>query len=147
MKTYEIATQKEIIPLYVDIKNALEKGRAVTVDVKSAASKTKEQLGYYWAVVLPRIQQGMREHGNELSLADINQLLNEKFYCVTKTASWTDEKGVQHVHVIRKPKSKSGARKDQMAVFLDEVIRWASLELGVWVPEPSYNTEGNYATR
>lgn len=137
MKTYEIATQREIIPLYVDIKKALDKGRAVRVEIKSTASKTTDQLGYYWAVVLPRIQQGMQENGNELGLAQINQMLNEKFFCITNTASWTDAKGVQHVHVIRTPRSKSGATKDEMARFLDEVIRWASVELGVYIPDPN----------
>lgn len=137
MKTYEIATQREIIPLYVDIKKALDKGRAVRVEIKSTASKTTDQLGYYWGVVLPRIQQGMQENGNELGLAQINQMLNEKFFCITNTASWTDAQGVQHVHVIRTPRSKSGATKDEMARFLDEVIRWASVELGVYIPDPN----------
>lgn len=137
MKTYEIATQREIIPLYVDIKKALDKGRAVRVEIKSTASKTTDQLGYYWGVVLPRIQQGMQENGNELGLAQINQMLNEKFFCITNTASWTDANGVQHVHVIRTPRSKSGATKDEMARFLDEVIRWASMELGVYIPDPN----------
>lgn len=137
MKTYEIATQREIIPLYVDIKKALDKGRAVRVEIKSTASKTTDQLGYYWGVVLPRIQQGMQENGNELSLAQINQMLNEKFFCITNTASWTDANGVQHVHVIRTARSKSGATKDEMARFLDEVIRWASVELGVYIPDPN----------
>ena len=137
MKTYEIATQREIIPLYVDIKKALDKGRAVRVEIKSTASKTTDQLGYYWGVVLPRIQQGMQENGNELGLAQINQMLNEKFFCITNTASWTDANGVQHVHIIRTPRSKSGATKDEMARFLDEVIRWASVELGVYIPDPN----------
>lgn len=137
MKTYEIATQREIVPLYIDIKKALDKGRAVRVEIKSTASKTTDQLGYYWGVVLPRIQQGMQENGNELGLAQINQMLNEKFFCITNTASWTDAKGVQHVHVIRTARSKSGATKDEMARFLDEVIRWASMELGVYIPDPN----------
>jgi len=135
-KIYEIACQKEIMPLYVDLKKALDKGRLLTVEVKSKASKTKEQLGYYWDVVLPRLQQRMREDGNELSLAQINQLLNERFFCVTKTVDWKDPQGVQHVHVIRTAKSKSGASKDQMAEFLDSVIRWAATDLNVFIPEP-----------
>lgn len=135
-KTYEIACPQEILPLYADLKKALEKGRALRVEVKSQSSKTKEQLGYYWSVVLPRVREGMREHGNEMSLEAVNQFLNEKFFCVTQTASWTDAQGVQHVHILRTAKSKSGASKDQMSLFLNEVIRWASVELGVFIPEP-----------
>lgn len=137
-KIFEIATQKEIAPLYVALKNAVEKGRFLTVEVKSKASKTKEQLGYYWDVVLPRIQARMREDGNELSLAEINQFLNEKFFCVSKTFTWKVGRD-EHVHTIITPKSKSGASKDQMAEFLDKVIRWASTDLNVSIPEPVKN--------
>ena len=136
-KVYEICTQREITPLYLDIKKAIDAGRCVKVEVKSAASKTMEQLGYYWSVVLPRIREGMLEQGNEMSLSEINKFLNEKFFCVTKTLAWKDKNGVQHVHIICTPKSKSGASKDQMSVFLDQVIRWASSELGCYIPEPN----------
>lgn len=135
-KTYEIACPQEILPLYVDLKKAVEKSRVLTVEVKSRAGKTNEQLGYYWSIVLPRVREGMREYGNEMSLEETNQFLNEKFFCQVKTTSWTDKKGVQHVHVIRKAKSKSGASKDQMSAFLDEVIRFANNELGIFIPEP-----------
>lgn len=139
-KIYEIATQREIAPLYLDIKKAIDAGRCVRVEVKSAASKTNAQLGYYWMIALPRIQAAMKEQGNEMSLSEINQFLNEKFFCVTQTLAWKSADGVQHVHVLRIPKSKSGATKDQMAVFLDSVIRWAALELGCYVPEPIKDT-------
>lgn len=134
-KTYEIAVQREINALYLDIKKAIDKGRAVKVEVKSVATKTREQLGYYWGVVLPRIQQAMQEDGNELSLEEINQFLNEKFFCITKTIIW--KKGLdEHVHTIRRAKSKSGASIDEMSKFLDDVIRWANVDLNVFIPEP-----------
>lgn len=137
-KIFEIATEKEIVPLYVALKKAVEKGRFLTVEVKSKASKTKEQLGYYWDVVLPRIQARIREDGNELSLAEINQFLNEKFFCISKT--FILKVGLdEHVHTIFTPKSKSGASKDQMAEFLDKVIRWAATDLNVSIPEPVKN--------
>lgn len=61
MKKYEIACQRELNGLYMDALAALKAGRALRVEVKSLASKTTEQLGYYWSVVLPRVQQ-VRRH-------------------------------------------------------------------------------------
>ena len=139
-RTYEIACQKEIIPLYVDIKKALDKGRLITVEVKSKATKTKEQLGYYWEVVLPRVREGLMQDGNELSLVETNQFLNEKFFYKIKTITWkvgNDE----HLHTILAPRSKSGATKDEMSEFLDKVIRWAQVDLGVEIPLPVRDTE------
>lgn len=139
-KKYIIGTPKQIVPLYVDIKKAVEKGRVVTVEVKSAATKTKEQLGYYWSVVIPAIQQGMREHGNELSQAQVNEILNYKFFSNIKTVSWVGKNGIQYVHQLEVKRSKSGATKDEMSTFLDQVIRWAGENLGVEIPMPT--TEG-----
>ena len=134
-KIYEIAVQREITPLYLDIKKAVDKGRAVRVEVKSLASKTTAQLGWYWGIVLPRVQQGLQEQGNELSLAEVNAFLNDKFFFTEKTVSWKAGKN-EFVQVIRTPRSKSGASKDEMSAFLDKVIRWAAQDLGVFIPSP-----------
>lgn len=134
-KIYEIAVQREITPLYLDIKKAVDKGRAVRVEVKSLASKTTAQLGWYWGIVLPRVQQGLQEQGNELSLAEVNAFLNDKFFFTEKTVSWKTGKN-EFVQVIRTPRSKSGASKDEMSAFLDKVIRWAAQDLGVFIPSP-----------
>lgn len=135
MKEYHIAVQRELTPLYVDIKKLLEKGRAVNVKVTSQATKTKEQLGYYWAVVLPRVQQGLKEFGNELSLAEVNAFLNDKFFCKTKTV--LIKRGInEYVYTLRTPRSKSGATIDEMSEFIDRVIRWAAEDLGIYIPSP-----------
>lgn len=134
-KTYEIAVQREINFLYQDILAAIKKGKAVKVEVKSLSSKTKDQLGFYWGIVLPRIQQGMEEHGNEMSLSEINQFLNDKFFCNVKTVVW--KKGNdEFVHTVRLPRSKSGASVDEMSDFLNKVIRWAAIDLDVYIPQP-----------
>lgn len=138
-KTYEIAVQRELTPLYLDLKKALDKGRAVRVEVKSVASKTREQLGYYWGVVLPRVRQGLGEFGNEMSLAEVNQFLNDKFFFDEKTVIWR-RGGDEFVQTVRTPRSKSGASKDEMSAFLDKVIRWAAMDLSADIPSPEeYN--------
>ena len=137
MREYTISTQKQITPLYMDIKNAIDKSRVVKVTVKSVATKTHEQLGYYWAVVLPAIQQALREQGNEMSLAEINEMLNDMFFSNVKTISWVGKDGVQYVHQLKQKRSKSGATIDEFALFLDKVIRWANTELGCYIAPPT----------
>ena len=136
MREYTISTQKQIVPVYVDIKKAIDKSRVVKVTIKSVATKTPEQLGYYWAVVLPAIQQALREQGNEMSLAEINEMLNDMFFSNVKTVSWVGKDGVQYVHQLKQKRSKSGATMDEFALFLDQVIRWANTELGCYIAPP-----------
>lgn len=134
-REYTITDKREITPLYVDIKKAVEAGRAVKVSVRSVATKTNEQLGYYWAVIVPKIQEGMREQGNELSQVEVNQFLNERFFCQIKTISWV-RNGAEFFAQIRKPRSKSGATKDEMSEYIDKCREFASLELGKYIPDP-----------
>lgn len=134
-KTYEIACQRELNGLYLDALAALKKGRALRAEIKSLSSKTTAQLGWYWGVVLPRVQQGLEEQGNELSLAEVNAFLNDKFFFTQKTVCWKAG-GNEFVQAVRTPRSKSGASKDEMSAFLDKVIRWAAQDLGVFIPSP-----------
>lgn len=134
-REYTITDTREITPLYVDIKKAVEAGRAVKVSVKSVATKTNKQLGYYWSVVVPIIQEGMREQGNELSQVEVNQFLNERFFCQIKTISWV-RNGAEFFAQIRKPRSKSGATKDEMSEYIDKCRKFSSEELGKYIPDP-----------
>lgn len=135
-REYTITDVREITPVYVDIKKAVEAGRAVRVSIRSMATKTKRQLGYYRKVVLPIIQEGMREHGNRLSLDEVNQFLNERFFCHIKTISWV-RNGAEFFAQIRTPRSKSGATRDEMSQFIDDCREFASVELGKYIPDPN----------
>ena len=85
---------------------------------------------------MPKIQEGMREQGNELSQVEINRFLNERFFCKVKTISWVKD-GAEFFAQLRTPRSKSGATKDEMSAFIDECIRFANTELGVYIPAPN----------
>lgn len=135
MKKYEIATKKEVFFMCKDILGVVAKGRAVRAEVKSMSTKTKEQLGYYWSVIIPRVQQGMKAHGNELSQDEVNLFLNDRFFSVTKSIIIKRGKD-EYVFTMRVPRSKSGAAKDEMAEFIDKVIRWASADLEIYIPKP-----------
>ena len=134
-REYTITDVREITPLYVDIKKAVEAGRAVRVSVRSIATKTKKQLAYYRSVVLPIIQEGMREHGNRLSLEEVNQFLNERFFYHIKTISWV-RNGAEFFAQIRTTRSKSGATINEMSQFIDDCREFSLEELGRPIPDP-----------
>lgn len=143
MREYTIVVKQQLWPLYVDIKKAIDKSRVVKVTVKSVATKTHKQLGYYHVVVLPAIQQELRAQGNEMSQAEINEMLNDMFFSTVKTVSWIGKDGVQYVHQLKQKRSKSGATIDEFALFLDQVIRWANTELGCYIAPPTVSqTQG-----
>lgn len=126
-KRYDIACEGELMQMIQDIMDALKKRRFIICEVKSKASKTLEQLGYYYGVILPRVQAKFREDGNYYSLAELNDFFNDLFYY---------EEVVICGRIIKRRKSKSGASKDEMCEFLNKVILWCE-EHGIYIPEPN----------
>lgn len=137
MKEYHIAVQREITPLYMDILNAIKAGRAVNVKLTTAATKTQEQLGYWWGVILPKVKEGLEAQGNEMkNLAEVNAFLNQMFFCNSKTV--IVKRGLnEYVYTIRTPRSKSGATIDEMSDLIERVLRFAAEDLGVYIPAPN----------
>lgn len=123
---FDISCKKELAPLCLTIMKAVNKGRFVTCEVKSRASKSMEQLGYYHGVILPRVRRFFREDGNEYSLAQLNTFFNDLFFYREEEIAG---------RLIKLPRSKSGASKDEMAEFLEKVLRWCG-EQGIEIPEP-----------
>ena len=126
-KTFEIANKKELAPLCLAIMAALEKGRMVKCEVRSVSNKSDAQLGFYYAAILPRVQQKLKQDGNEYSLAQINLFFNDLFFFTE-----TEING----RIIKQSKSKSGATLEEMAEFLNKVIRWCG-DNGIDISQPT----------
>lgn len=131
-KRYDISNENELMPMIKDIMSALEKGRFVICDVKTKSSKTLEQLGYYYGVILPRVQAKFREDGNFYSLSELNDFFNDMFYY---------EEVIINDRIVKRSKSKSGATKEEMTEFLNQVIVWCETE-GIHIPEPQQLNRG-----
>lgn len=125
-KTFEIANRKEMAVLCAEILKVLDKGRGVRCEVKSTASKTMSQLGYYWDVILPRVQAKFREDGDNVSLSFINKFFNDMFFY---------DEYVIFGRAIKETRSKSGATIEEMSAFLEKVLQWCA-EQGIYIPEP-----------
>ena len=142
-KIFEISNMREAACALAEIKRVLDKGRLVKLEVKSKSSKTKEQMGYYWEVILPRVQLKFKEDGTLISLLDLNKFFNEMFFSNEEIFSYTKKSGEQGAIAIREVRSKSGATIEQMSAYIDAVLRWCAEE-GIYIPEPDQNYKTKY---
>jgi len=115
-------------------KDALNKrllrleGEYVSVEVKSLCPKTKAQLGYYYAVVLPAI---IKEF-NELGWYD-----DDGFPFDIDTADKEVKKICARLG-SGEIKDKRDMSIDEASEFLDKVIKWATIKLHAYIPEPTH---------
>lgn len=95
--------------------------------------KTLEQLGYYYAVILPTIHMQLMADGYEVMGVAINEQLADdiiKHYCARVREGETT--------VI----DKRNMTKLEAMLFLDNVIRWAATTLQCVIPLPTTQQTG-----
>ena len=73
------------------------------------------------------MQAKFREDGNIYSLAQLNDFFNDLYYF--------DEEIICG-RIVKRAKSKSGATKEEMTEFINNVLIWCG-EQGINVPEPN----------
>ena len=103
----------------------LKEGQRVTVTIKAVLpSKTLEQLGYYYAVVLPVVTKQLVEYGFECYGVPINEKMTDdilKNYCAYFDGKVWD---------------KADMDIKQASIFITNCINWANGTLGCQIPEP-----------
>lgn len=128
-KEWVITSREELNQCFQEIFMVLRKTRRVKVVASSIRSKTKNQLGYYWGVILPALTNFINETGQcsiTVTKSDVNEMMNKKFFY---------EEVLVGGEMERVAKSKSGATADQMRIFIDNVIDYCT-NIGVFIPPP-----------
>jgi hypothetical protein len=102
-------------------------GKYVLVEVKSLSPKTRPQLGYYHAVVLPSMVDKM----NDLGWQDKDEL---PFTLIT------GDKEIKKIYARithQEYKDKRDMTDEECGAFLDTMIKWGTCKLGAYIPEPT----------
>jgi len=133
MKEWIIREKYDLYDCFDEIKQVFDVAKIVKIQASSVRGKSKQQLGYYWAVILPALTDYINETGQcsmKVSKSDVNEIMNRKFFY---------EEVVIDGEMVRIQKSKSGATKEQMQRFIDSVMNYCT-NLGIYVPPPATGT-------
>jgi hypothetical protein len=98
---------------------------------KIQKKKTREQLGYLYASVLPAIYDFLRESGytcSEDAMKDMLKLHSEINWCSEVANYFTGE-------IFKRPKSFALATREEMSEIIDKLIRLAA-DFGIEVETP-----------
>jgi hypothetical protein len=107
--------------------------------IEHSKRRTNLQNAYFHAVVVPLVYQGLRAVG----FSDVKN--NEDAKTVIKTLflkrKIRNEKTEDIIEVVRGTHELTTI---EMNEFLEEVARWASEYLGIYIPAPGEQTKINY---
>jgi len=130
MKEWIIREKYDLYDCFDEIKQVFDVAKIVKIQASSVRGKSKQQLGYYWAVILPNLTKFINDSGicsMKVTKSDVNEILNKKFfYREIKVGN----------EMERVTMSKSGATMEQMREFIDNVIHYC-INLGVYIPQPT----------
>lgn len=102
----------------------------LTLTKRKGAPKTLEQLGYYYAVIIPTVYQQLVEDGNERFVVKIGS----KFKEVPLTKDVVDL--MLKDTCAFEEKSKAKMSMQECSEFIDRCIRWAARWLSCVIPPP-----------
>lgn len=92
--------------------------------------RSLSQNAYYWACVVPMIQQGLKDLGHDLALQETHDFMKARFNSREIVNPETGE-------VISVPKSTSDLNKTQFGEYIERIQRFAAEYLDIVIPNPN----------
>ena len=103
-----------------------------TLNKAKGPSKTNEQLGYYFAVIIPTVYQQLKDDGNETFVVKIGPNFKE----VPLTKDIVDLL-LKEACAFPDNKSKAKMSMEDCSEFIDKCIWWSARWLGCVIPPPT----------
>lgn len=109
------------------VKNS---GKEVVLSFKiKRRTRSVEQNGYYWKVVVPMVMEAINSYGNEFDEQETHEFLKAKFN--------TKEVEVVPDNFIEVPRSTSRLDTKEFMTYVERIQQFASVMLGVYIPGPN----------
>lgn len=114
----------------------LKDGR-FTLEASSLNKRSNQQNRYYFGLVVPLVQQGIKDLGTELTKEETHEFLKARFNLSDLTNKETGES-------ISIPISTTRLNKEQFGEYIEKIQRFASEFLNVVIPDPGVQTIMSY---
>ena len=106
-------------------------GCTVTLTVhKKKNKRSNAQNAYYWGVVVPLVQEGVRDMGEKLTAEQIHEMLKRE--CL-KGELVNTETG----HIVNFARSTTGLTTVEFMDFVDDIHQFAAEFLNLQIPDPN----------
>lgn len=103
------------------------------IEASGADKRSNPQNRYYFGLVVPLIQKGIKDLGTELTNEETHEFLKAKF-------------NADEIHVVDKntgellyesiPKSTTRLNKEDFSAYIEQIQRWAAEFLSIVIPDP-----------
>jgi hypothetical protein len=128
----EIANKKAIRLLFDQLKDG-----KYTVEVNDSNQRSSPQNRYYWGLMIPMVQKGIKDLGTDLSKEETHEFLKARFNYSELVNENTGE-------VMQVPFSTTRLNKAEFGEYISKIQQFAAEFLNVVIPDPGQVLEINY---
>lgn len=107
------------------------------VEINSYNHRSNQQNRYYWGLVIPLIQKGIKDMGTEITKEETHEFLKARFNYEEIVNKGTGE-------YVTIPRSTTALNKEQFSEYIEKIQQFASEFLNIVIPDPGQQTVIQY---
>ena len=128
----EIENKKSVRLLFETLKDG-----KYLIEISGADKRSNPQNRYYFGIVVPLIQKGIKDLGTELTKDEVHEFLKARFNISEVVNQETGE-------AISVPISTTRLNKEQFGEYIDRIQKFAAEFLNIEIPDPGVQTILSY---
>lgn len=127
-----VQNRKPVTVLFQSLKD----GKYI-LEISGADKRSNPQNRYYWGLVVPLIQKGIKDMGTELTKEETHEFLKARFNA-------SDLVNKENGEVIQIPISTTRLNKEQFSEYIGKIQQFAAEFLQIVIPDAGQQTEMSY---
>lgn len=120
----------------IKLLDALKDGKYI-LEAAAHNKRSNPQNRYYWGLVVPLIQQGIKDLGTEITKEECHEFLKARFNSEELVNTETAE-------CVNIPRSTAALNKEQFSEYIGKIQQFAAEFLSIEIPNPGMQTVFNY---
>lgn len=120
----------------VNLLDELKDGKYI-LEAVANNQRSNPQNRYYWGLVVPLIQKGIKDMGTEITKEETHEFLKARLNCEEIVNKETGE-------YVTIPRSTASLNKEQFSDYVGKVQQFAAEFLSIEIPDPGMQTVFNY---
>lgn len=113
------------------------KDGAVEMVIRKKNRRSSQSNRYLWGVVYKEVEIRLRDLGNDVDSEIVHEFLKSKFLQVPVV-------GGDGEVIADRPGSTADLNKDQFTEYIENIMRWASEYLELYIPSPNEHLQFNF---
>lgn len=127
-----VQNRKPVTVLFQSLKDG-----KYLLEISGADKRSNPQNRYYWGLVVPMIQKGIKDLGTELTKEETHEFLKARFNLSDLVNKDTGE-------TISIPVSTTRLNKEQFSEYIEKIQRFSAEFLSITIPDPGVQTIMSY---